>query len=78
MAHDAGGEPAAGDRERVFERFQRLAESGSEGCGLGLAIVREIVLAHGGRVEITDPAAGGTGTRVVVTLPRAPGAALQG
>jgi len=66
---DGPGIPVA-ERERVFERFQRLAESGPEGCGLGLAIVREIALGHGGRVEIVDPAHG-AGTRIVVTLPRA-------
>ena len=42
---DGPGIPAQ-DRERVFERFQRLADSGTEGCGLGLAIVREIAQMH--------------------------------
>ncbi|CAN7561412.1 sensor histidine kinase N-terminal domain-containing protein [Bosea sp. LjRoot9] len=41
------------ERERVFERFYRLA-SGSEGTGLGLAIVREIVSAHGGRITLSQ------------------------
>jgi len=36
-------------RERVFERFTK-APAGGEGHGLGLAIVREIVRAHGGDV----------------------------
>jgi two-component system sensor histidine kinase TctE len=58
-----------GDRERVFERFQRLAENSSEGCGLGLAIVREIAQAHGATVRIDDGAEG-KGTRVSIRFAR--------
>jgi signal transduction histidine kinase len=57
-------------RHRVFERFVRLdvsRERGSGGSGLGLSIVREIVLAHDGRVRITDRS--GRGCRVEVELP---------
>jgi signal transduction histidine kinase len=70
VADDGPGVPAA-ERERVFERFVRLDEARSRldgGSGLGLAIVRELVRAHGGRVELTQ---GGPlpGARVVVRLP---------
>ncbi|HTY51284.1 MAG TPA: sensor histidine kinase N-terminal domain-containing protein [Steroidobacteraceae bacterium] len=34
------------DQERVFERFYRGSTSEGEGCGLGLAIVREIAIRH--------------------------------
>jgi two-component system sensor histidine kinase TctE len=61
-----GIDPA--ERERVFERFHRILGTGTEGAGLGLSIVREIALSHGGRVELED-GAGGTGTRAVITLP---------
>jgi heavy metal sensor kinase len=58
-------------RERVFERFARLdtARSRKGGAGLGLAICREIVAAHGGRiwVEPNEP----RGSRFVVELPLA-------
>ena len=55
------------ERERVFERFHRVLGSGAEGCGLGLAIVREIALAHGGLASIgPGAAAGGTAARVVL------------
>ena len=46
------------DRERVFERFCRLENSRSDGCGLGLTIVREIALVHGASVSLESPASG--------------------
>src|SRR5262249_40832731 len=42
---DGPGIPSE-ERERIFERFYRLAESSGEGCGLGLSIVREIARLH--------------------------------
>jgi len=49
------------DLESVWERFHSSAPSGkaSEGMGLGLAIVREIVLAHGGAVFAHNAPEGG-------------------
>lgn len=58
-------------RELVFERFHRLPDSGSEGCGLGLAIVREIAHAHQGEISIRG-GAGGRGSCVAVTFPAHP------
>ncbi|MDQ0503809.1 sensor histidine kinase [Xanthobacter agilis] len=61
--------PAA--RAAVFEPFYRLEPSRNRergGAGLGLTIVRQIVEAHGGRVEISDRPGGGA--RVSVVLPR--------
>ncbi len=40
------------DRERIFERFWRGKAAPSHGAGLGLAIVAEIMKAHGGSVRI--------------------------
>ncbi len=60
---DDGGGIAAGDRERVFERFVRLDDArsrGGGGSGLGLAIVAEIVRAHGGTVTVRGGMPGGT------------------
>jgi two-component system sensor histidine kinase TctE len=56
------------ERERVFERFYRLREDRSDGCGLGLAIVREIAAASEGRVALSAPPSG-TGLVVTVTFP---------
>ncbi|HLW04048.1 MAG TPA: sensor histidine kinase [Azoarcus sp.] len=61
---DGVGIPAA-DRERVFERFYRVLESGEEGSGLGLSIVREIAELHGARISLED-GSGGRGTRARV------------
>ena len=58
------------ERERVFERFHRVLGSGADGCGLGLAIVREIALSHGGNAAIAS-GANGSGTVARINLPRA-------
>ena len=42
-------------RSTVFEAFVRLNGSTAAGAGLGLAIVREIAVAHGGSVIVRDP-----------------------
>jgi K+-sensing histidine kinase KdpD len=62
-------------RERVFDKFFRATRDGDtgdnrqpKGTGMGLAIAKGIVEAHGGRIWIED-GRGGAGTRVVFTLP---------
>ena len=57
------------EREKVFERFYRVAATGGEGCGLGLSIVSEIAERHSGRIELSRPA-GGRGTLIRVFFPR--------
>ncbi|WP_084464754.1 sensor histidine kinase [Microtetraspora fusca] len=70
VTDDGPGIPAE-DRERVFDRFTRLDSARSRdegGAGLGLAIVRDTVRAHGGTVHLEDAA---PGLRAVVRLPLA-------
>ncbi|MHB1561815.1 MAG: ATP-binding protein, partial [Isosphaeraceae bacterium] len=56
---------------RLFERFYRIAgASRAGGAGLGLAIVREIVTAHGGQVEVDSQP--GQGTTFTFSLPAGP------
>ncbi|MFD0901612.1 sensor histidine kinase [Actinomadura sediminis] len=69
---DDGAGIAPQDRERVFERFTRLAEGrhrDAGGTGLGLAISRDIAEAHGGSLVLTDRTDGLTGARFVLRLP---------
>jgi two-component system sensor histidine kinase KdpD len=66
VSDDGRGFPPA-DAEKIFDKFYRAA--GGSGAGLGLAIVRAIVTAHGGtiRAEPRDP----RGARFLFTLPLA-------
>lgn len=48
------------DRQTVFDRFWRGKRARTEGAGLGLAIVREIMNAHRGAVSIDDNPGGGS------------------
>jgi signal transduction histidine kinase len=64
---DSGEGIPAGDGDRVFEAFYRGDSArGEDGAGLGLAISRAIVEAHGGRIWLEDAH---PGTRVRFTLP---------
>jgi len=58
VADDGPGVPEA-MRERIFEPFVTDKE---QGAGLGLAIVRKVADAHGGRVEVASAAESGLGT----------------
>lgn len=62
------------DRERIFDRFSRAASAAgqrgtSDGVGLGLALVKEHVQLHGGRVWVEERGDGRPGARFVVALP---------
>ncbi len=64
---------------RLFEKFYRVPGTRREsGAGLGLAIAREIVVAHGGQIDVSSQL--GKGTVFTFTLPTAPagdGAAIS-
>ncbi len=62
---------------RAFDKFMRARGTGAdkpadrgEGAGLGLAIAKGIMEAHGGAVAALSPVANGRGTRITLTFPR--------
>ncbi len=58
------------DAEKVFDRFYRVDKARSResgGTGLGLSIAQEIVVRHGGRIELQSRL--GKGTRITMWLP---------
>lgn len=61
-----------GEKEKIFDRFYRIDASRgvTVGSGLGLSIVRTIIEAHGGTVEVKSEL--GKGTAFTVTLPKNP------
>ncbi|HEY7546938.1 MAG TPA: ATP-binding protein, partial [Blastocatellia bacterium] len=67
---DTGSGIEAEHADRIFERFYRADRSRSRstgGAGLGLAIVRQLVLAHGGHIRVeSEP---GRGSHFIFTLP---------
>ena len=68
VCDDGPGIPVA-EADKVFHRFYRILGSGdSEGSGLGLCIVREICLAHGGAIRLAEGLAG-CGLSVEISLP---------
>lgn len=72
MVDDDGDGVRPEDRERIFERFVRLDEARSRdagGSGLGLALGREIAVAHGGSLSASNNDAGGA--RFTLKLPSA-------
>ena len=70
---DTGTGIPAADRDRLFDRFHRSSTSRDlaiPGIGLGLPIARDIVTAHGGRIEVESEVGRGTVVRVRLPLDR--------
>jgi len=68
---DTGVGLAADTQERIFDKFFQVSPGGStssQGLGLGLAICKEIVLAHRGSIRARSPGLG-QGTTISFTLP---------
>jgi len=77
---DRGSGIPPGLEQKIFERFYRVGVPGqSEGAGLGLAVARALVEAHGGSIQVMDRAGGGA--TFLVELPSGgvppPGPALH-
>lgn len=69
---DTGAGIPPEDVNRIFERFYQVDKSRarSGGAGLGLAITREIVEAHGGRIDVQSVAGLGSNFRVFLPVAR--------
>jgi signal transduction histidine kinase len=70
MVRDEGLGIAPDEQGRIFEEFYRSPEAearGIEGTGLGLALVSEVVRAHGGGVAVSS--APGSGSAFTIRLP---------
>ena len=67
---DSGEGIAAEDLGKLFDRFWQPESRSGPGAGLGLAISREIVRAHGGRIGAESTV--GVGTTITVWLPMRP------
>ncbi|HSS37715.1 MAG TPA: ATP-binding protein, partial [Polyangia bacterium] len=70
---DHGSGIAPDEQGRIFDRFYRATSARARnvrGSGIGLALVKHIAEAHGGRVEVES--AVGRGSTFTVTLPAAP------
>jgi signal transduction histidine kinase len=68
---DRGPGVPRSERDQIWEPYYRLtreADASVGGSGIGLSIVRELVLMHGGRAWVED--ASGGGARFVIEFPR--------
>lgn len=72
--HDAGPGVTLDAQSHLFERFWRGQDRGG-GAGLGLAIVHEVALQHGGKVEVARSAMGGALFRLILPSLALPAAA---
>ena len=58
--------------EQIFDKFFRLPEAREGGVGLGLAICRAILQAHGGSIHVEGRAGGGSSFRLALPLDGTP------
>jgi two-component system phosphate regulon sensor histidine kinase PhoR len=69
---DHGSGLSAADQEHLFERFYRgdpsRVRSQHSGSGLGMSIVQQIALTHGGRVQASNHPSGGALMELVLPL----------
>jgi len=63
-----------GEEDRIFEKFYRAQPAAGRGAGLGLAICRGILRAHGGRIWAQNLPGGGVAFLFTLPLGEAPAA----
>ncbi len=77
QVRDTGRGIAADALPHLFEKFYRVpdTEGWAQGTGLGLSIVRQLIEAHGGRIEVESQV--GVGTTMTIMLPLLPSPAKE-
>jgi two-component system sensor histidine kinase KdpD len=65
------GVPEA-ERQRIFDKFYRVPGAPASGAGLGLAICRGMVEAHGGQIGVSDREGGGSTFRFTLPIEGTP------
>ncbi|MEN8642518.1 hybrid sensor histidine kinase/response regulator [Pseudomonas sichuanensis] len=71
QVQDSGIGISAQNQQRIFQQFERVAaQQASGGLGLGLYISEQIVLAHGGRIQVDSAEGSGATFSVYLPLPR--------
>lgn len=61
------------EKQRIFDKFYRVGNEdtrNSKGTGLGLYIVKQIVLAHQGKIQVTDNSPRGARFQIKLPVPR--------
>ena len=75
---DSGPGIPALERERAFERFNRLGQTQIDGVGLGLSIVLSVVELHHAAIRLLDSPLGGLRAQVAFPLPPPSGTPREG
>ncbi|MEI8616524.1 ATP-binding protein [Pseudoalteromonas sp. B193] len=71
MLQDSAPSVLPNDLQKLFERFYRVEKSRSRehgGSGLGLALCKQIVEAHGGQISLHNSPLGGLEVKITLTL----------